>query len=317
MAAQFGYVIFTITAKSRNSRNAELRPLDDLDGHGKHLLDAFANESTKLKALTLPKTDESSENAYRINKDKDLGRCILIQASVGPFGTNGRLVNVDDGEDEEYGDRQATMVDLRAMIAVPPGARMAVLLCERRSLSHLKGQIEEGFLKPIGKLFNVTFTVASHIDAMAWQGYLANATAYSVTAVYRSTLLEDLQPTMRKKSELRITGTGGVANRAAQHLRNTFDALTEGRSIAHVEIAGLRPADTAFNRDRYDMVLTDGDGKRRTITVEQGQLPQWIYVLDTLLNDEELIEKWIPEANRVLSAVQTNLPEGWARLARR
>lgn len=312
---KIGYVIFTITAKNRRSRNADLLPLDNLDGLGRHLLNLVAADALRMQKNPIPEKDEEAENAYRINGQQGRGAWILLNASVGPYGTPGNLVDIDNGSDQPYRDRQATMVDLRAFLAIPKGSYTGVLICERRGLRSLKSQIEKGLLKPIGENLGITFHVATHVDAGAWKEYLDNATAYSVTAVYRSTLREDLEPGRHKRSEIRLTATGNVALRAARQMRSVFKALTEKKPVRHIEIAELQPKAKDFKRDRYEVVVGDEESTR-TVVIEEGQLPQWIYPLDNFLSTDTLLEEWIPEAGRILSEVENRVPKDWAKQTR-
>ncbi|GGL42248.1 hypothetical protein [Planomonospora parontospora] len=315
--AKVGYVVYEVTAHVLR-RKDEYRPLDDLDGNG---ADTLQDTEAILKALSdelSPQIEERYEQAFDVQGFHRSGRAITIQGSAGPYGTAGNLTNVDSGDRRRYGARDATMIDLRAMLIIPTGERVGLLFCERKGARHLKNIIERHVLKKIGVQQNVRFDVLPFVDPKAWEKFLDSAQTYEISYIYRSTRLEDLAPERRSAGDLRMTVTGGVARRIGRAFRSVLSQMTEGRDRAadgHSGVvvrevphpAELTPRDEEhFDHERVEMQVGH-DNTKRTIVIERGQLPQFIYELEKDLVDDALWGRFRDHAANILSDLGSTL----------
>ncbi|MEV4382551.1 hypothetical protein [Streptosporangium sp. NPDC049644] len=315
--AKVGYVVYEITAHVLR-RKDETRPLDDLNGNGTDVLHAVELILKDLSGESSPQADERYEQAFNIQRFRRSGRVLEIWGSAGPYGTTGNLTNVDSGNSRRYGIRDATMVDLRAMLIAPAGERTGLLFCERRGARHLKNIIERNILKPIGTRQNIRFDVLPFIDPKAWQKFLDSAQTYEISYIYRSTRIEDLAPERRSAGDLRMTVSGGVARRVGKVFRSVLAQMAERSERAEGDHGGvvirevprpeeLRPRDEEhFDHERVEMQVGHDDAKR-TIVIERGRLPQFIYDLEKDLVDDALWEEFLDHASKILSDLGSTL----------
>lgn len=316
--SKVGYVVYEITAHVMR-RKDEPRPLDDLNGNGADILHSAEVILKRLQDEANPQTDERYEQAFDIHGYERSRRTIKIWGSAGPYGTAGNLTNIDSGDRHRYGARDATMIDLRAMLVAPTSERLGLLFCERRSARHLKNVIEKHILKKIGWDTHIRFGVRPLIDAKAWKKFLDKAETYEISYIYRSTRIEDLAPGRRRAGDLRMTATGGVAHRVGRSFRGILSQMTERRDRAddgHSAVVvediprppELQPRDEEhFDHERVEMQVGQ-DGAKRTIVIERGQLPQFIYELDKDLTDTALWDTFSEHAEKILSDLGCTLP---------
>lgn len=316
--SKVSYVVYEVTARVYR-RKDELRPLDDLNGNGVDILQSAEAILKRLEDETNPQTDERYEQAFDVTRHERSQRIIRIWGSAGPYGTAGNLTNIDSGDRRRFGTRDATMIDLRAMLVAPSDERLGLLFCERRSARHLKSVIEKHVLKEIGTETLVRFGVNPLIDPKAWRKFLDEANTYEISYIYRSTRMEDLAPDRRRAGDLRMTASGGVAQRLGREFRSIFSQMTERNdrgnnghnAVVMQDIpkpAELRPRDEEhFDHERVEMQVGREDA-RRTIVIERGQLPQFIYELDKEMTDSALWETLSDHASKILSDLGCTLP---------
>ncbi|MDH2429681.1 hypothetical protein [Sphaerisporangium sp. TRM90804] len=315
--AKVGYVIYEVTAHTLR-RKDDARPLDDLNGNG---ADTLHEAEVILKTLSdelNPQADERNEQAFDIRGFDRSGRTLTIRGSAGPYGSAGNLTNVDSGNTRRYGARDATMIDLRAMLIMPAGERIGLLFCERRGARHLKNVVDRHVLRVIGTRRNVRFNVFPFVDPKAWQKFLDTAETYEISYIYRSTRIEDLAPERRSAGDLRMTVTGGVARRVGKSFRMILTQMAEKREGVNGSHSGvlihdvprpaeLRPRDEEhFDHERVEMQV-GRDNTKRTIVIERGQLPQFIYELDKDLPDDAMWEQFLDHAAEILSDLGATL----------
>lgn len=273
--AKNGYVVFVVSCYVRGQRD-RARPLSDLDGNGASLLHAVAEVAEHYVGLGI-QTQGRFEQAYEVKSWSGRGGLLMLQVGAGPYGTEGDAVHVETRHRASYSDKHALLVDLWAALAVAPDAMYAVLVCERRGARHLKNVIESTFLAPVGRRFGLTFHVDAHVDLPAWQRFLTSAQAYSVTAVWRSSRLEDYQPDTKKMPELKFTATGGVAARQFDRVVGALRDKVGGRKPGALNLRDLSPRDSeGYQQQRIEVVVGDAT-TRRTVVIEREELPQWVY----------------------------------------
>ncbi|MBB2915474.1 hypothetical protein FHS43_006795 [Streptosporangium becharense] len=315
--AKAGYVVYEVTARVLR-RKDEPRPLDDLNGNGVDTLHGVGMILKTLADESSPQADDRYEQAFDIQDFHRSGRTLKIWGSAGPYGATGNLTNVDSGNRRRYGNRDATMVDLRAMLIIPAGERMGLLFCERRGARHLKNIIERHVLKVIGNRHSVRFDVLPFVDPKAWKKFLDSAQTYEISYVYRSTRLEDLAPERRSAGDLRMTVSGGVARRVGKSFRSILSQMAEKHEEVEDDHSGvviqefprpaeLRPRDEEhFDHERIEMQVGN-DGAKRTIVIERERLPQFIYELEKDLADDALWEHFQDHADKILSDLGSTL----------
>lgn len=310
--AKTGYVVFTVKAKVRSRRGDEWLPLDDVTGNGHELLHAAGEVADHYAGLGVQR-DKRFEQAWLLEAWDGQGRSLFLKGSAGPYGVSGRLVDVDTSEQASFDDRKATMVDLRALLVVPPGGVHGLLFCERRGGRHLKAVVDDALLRHVERHHRLTISVQPHIDRAAWARFVDEGEAFEVTSVYRPTNLED-GVEIRKQAELRVTATGRLAERVGGVLRHDLGAWARGeRDRAPVNLRQLRPAqEDGYAHHRTELTIADGEGAKRKVVVERGELPQWVYELEGRLGDSALLDTWQGHAVALASDYASSLPDGWA-----
>jgi hypothetical protein len=310
--ASHGYLIFSVQANVRG-RRADTRPLDDLDGNGANLLHASARVAHRLLQRGV-ETISRFEQAYEVDHWSGRGGTLLLEAGAGPFGSAGRTVNIDTRVRREYGDRDANLTPLRALLAIAPGSHFGLLVCERKGARHLKNIVERAVLGPVGAQYRLTFDVANHVDLAAWERFVDNATPIQVTSVWRSTRREDYLPEIRTMPELKMTAVGQVAVRAGGDVLRAVRSKVRGEQPGAINVRALTPRDAeGYDQTRYEITVRDADGTQRQVVVEREQLPQWIYELqDRTVPREAMRQLFATHAGGLLvSDYGATLEQGW------
>lgn len=323
VVAKVGYVAFVLTARLRRQPGrgsgppGEPVPLDDLDGKGGDVLDGVASVLRTLTTRPKPERRDSREHAYRYDSVDytTSGHYVLCQGAAGPFGVHLRMIDVDIGDESRHDDRKAAMTDLRAMVLRAPGARVGLIICERRSQRMLKDALLHGVLRPVGKHYGVVFTMDAHVDPQAWEDYVKRGAVARVTRVYRPRRREDYVPETVDAGELQMTITGGMARNVAGRVVSALLAAMRHEEPDAVNISELEPPDGEdFAQQRTSVVLDDGPtGTRRTVVVEDGKLPQWVYATDGRMPEPLARTTWSDHARSLLGTYGVTLQEGWER----
>jgi hypothetical protein len=315
--ASNGYIIFTVTGKVRFRRGEDTIPLDDLTGNGVSLLHETAHEAHRLSQQGV-RTIDRFEQAYEVTRWRGRGGTLLVEGALGAYGTAGNTVNVDTQVRRAYTDRDANMADLRALLAVAPGAHEAILVCERRGARHLKNLFDQELFRPVEPRHGITLTINAHVDLEAWSGYLDHATAHKVTATWRSQRSEDYRAESRKMPELKMTAEGGMAERVGRNVLTAARRKATRQTPESIRVTELTPRDTDdYAEPRYEIDVTDAAGTQRKVSIEREQLPQWVYPTGgRRMGVDRMREAFVEHASSILSSeAGATLPDGWATAA--
>ncbi|MGW0482641.1 hypothetical protein [Nonomuraea sp. NPDC003214] len=299
--ATYGYVAFQLRAHPRN-RPAVNRYLSNLDGHDTDTFDLLKNFLKKNTGQLL--TDSRYELAHRVDRRREFGRSFMIAGTSGPYGLLGNAVHLDTGAEQEIDERTAMMTSMRSMIFLPRDSYDAVIMCERVGRRSFRNAIERHILKAIGTDIGITFKVSAHVDTRAWAKFLREGHVNQITSIYRSTRIEDLGPVRGRAKDLKIAAGGIVASRIGRAIQSSLQSLTQrGGPVAFNidEYPDLQPRNPGEYEKERSELLVESAGAERTITIEQGQLPQFIHPLNGHVPDTTLRDAWTEHAKQILS----------------
>lgn len=311
--AKEGYVAFVITARARRAPGADPLPLDNLDGKGLDLIDELRSTLSPLVKKVAPETEPRYENAYSFVRTDFAWspHAVIVDGEAGPYGAAGRMVDIVDGSNAPFDQKKAAMVPIRAMIMRWPGATRGLLISERRSLRNLRKAVEDGVLKRVGRSADLTFTVATHIDAEAWEEFLGNAQVAQVKAVYRSTRLEDYEPDVRTRPSLTISAEGSTANRLGRSALGAALRKAKGQDAGAILLGDLEPKHgEGYTRESISITARGGDDVR-AIEIENGELPQWVYRTAKRLTKAQAKDTWAADVSRLLGLYGVDVPGDW------
>lgn len=286
--------------------------MDNLDGKGLDLIKAVDARLAALNATSTPATEARYERAYNfISRESKARDHAMFTAEAGPYGTSGRMVDITNGTPQAFTRQQAAMVPMYGMVMRPSGARYALFFTERRSTRNLRKPFEDGVLKKIASDAKIKFDMRAHVDTAAWERFLESADVAEVTAVYRSTRAEDYLPDTRSRPGLTIAAEGGAAKRLGKSAMRAAIDKAKGNNPNSVLIGDLQPKNgEQYERERVTIVASDADD-RRTVDIEQGELPQWVYRTDGRMTRKLALETWSADAIRILKGYGVDVTPGW------
>ena len=299
--AKYGYIVYEIRASVRGRKEDHVK-LDNLDGKGTDFMDALGRVLQKHKNRTIEHT--GTEYAHEIGDFSRDNRFWTIQGTSGPYGMVGNARNLDTDEIRPFDRRTAMMIDLRSLIYSPESSHKAYLICERVSARIFRSPIERTILEEIGKDNRVSFQVIAHVDYQAWLDFLERSQVYEITATYLPRHAEDMGEGPRRSSKMRISATGGLANRFGRNLIPRFIRMhqeEDPESIGIEEFPELSPNDPSrFDRKKITAQVGKG-AEKRTVTVDEGELPQFVYPMEERMETDDLVSLWRSHIARGLS----------------
>lgn len=308
--AKTGYVVFVLEMTPKN-KPKDLRQVAAFGGPEGDLLRVIAR---RVRALSgqVERLDRF-ENALRIERWDGRSRWLSLDANFGPYGASGFLIDVDGvNADGTFGDRQARAIEYRAMFVVPAEGTTALLFCERRSATTLKGPIEQLILKHAGTELGGVCRLSAHTDPEAWERFLTRGNAYEVSEVWRSTRQEDYSPETGRHGRLKVSLEGQTAvNRGRAiiaDMRRKLSGVPD--SSIQVSLPEVEVAD-GFQAESATIKIEDGNDKR-TVVIANDDLPQWVYMMDNRPDSPTLFRTWQEHAQSILSVRGTTLQDDWA-----
>jgi hypothetical protein len=335
--AKEGYVIFVFTMRPARQADAEPRPLDDVDGTGKDVLQLASAKLTPLVARTEPITIERYETAHDFTGQTPYTDMLMVEGEAGPYGTAGKLKDVDNGNDRAFTSREAAMRPMRTMIVRWPGCRHGLLFAERRGASNMRREVEDQVLRPVARELGMKLDLWAHVDVEAWEAFLERSEVSEVRAVYRSTRDEDYLPDERKQPNLTIAAEGPLAKRLGKDVLQTAVGRAKGAVQrmfaldpeerdrgAQVEsdtgapaakpstylVGDLRPSAKEYEDEQVTIRAADATDER-LVEITGGRLPQWVYRTDGRLTPAQARETWTVDARRILRTYTRDVPAGW------
>lgn len=131
-----------IRCHQRNKRGDEHDlPVADLPGGG-DLLDVLEQLAIELKSNTNDLRDDERNKYCAIHQIERTNRTLMIWGEAGRFGDRRRDVHVDTHEVTHLpGEREASTVQLRAMLFIPPAGTSAVIINETTSYLSVGGPV--------------------------------------------------------------------------------------------------------------------------------------------------------------------------------
>lgn len=305
--ATHSYIIFQLRVHVRN-RPRMTRPLNDVDGRGTDLLSLLRYQLQKSRGVI--ETDDRIERAHRVDSFNEVARTIILEGKAGPYGINGTSVDLDTGDERDFTDRTANMNPLRSMFLIPAEGYDGLIFCERSGASHFKGPLTRTILRPIGDDLGLTIKTLAHVDAEAWSRFLDDASISKITAVYRSTRVEDLGPNRGREQDLKVIAGGRVASRIGKSLGRILSSIArQGSPVAYNidEYPELRPGDQDhYEQERLELQVGDGSNSR-LIVVERSELPQFTYPLGERPLTRTLQQVWTEHGRTLLSDQDANI----------